>query len=239
MNQLTEVVKHLLAINVIAYLAAYIFFGNEQVASATLGLYYPGSANFQGYQLVTHMFMHGGLMHLLFNMMMLYFLGPWVERALGPKRFLLLYFVAGFGAILLHLVIAHVGILSIGADLEPQVLQEIFREGRDVMLRNQKYRVESWNTINGMANVPMVGASGALFGVLIAFAYMYPNTQLMLLFPPIPIKAKYLVAILIAIDLFGGVGAFSTGIAHFAHLGGALFGFLLMLYFKKQSNRIS
>ena len=195
MNRITDVVKHLLAINVLVYLAATYFLGDSSVH--ILGLFFPTSEFFRGHQLVSHMFMHAGIGHLFFNMLMLFFLGPYVERALGPKKFLLFYLVSGFGA-----MIAHFGMMV------------------------------ALNSVG--LNIPVVGASGALYGVLIAFAYMYPDVKLMLLFPPIPIKAKFLVLILIALDLFGGFGAYNLGIAHFAHLGGALFGFLLMYYWKQK-----
>ncbi len=197
MNRLTDVVKHLLAINVIVYLIAVVFFEREQYLTF-LALFFPSSDYFQGHQLVTHMFMHGGPAHLFFNMMLLFFLGPHVEQALGHKKFLFLYLFSGVGAFLLHFVmIVVLGNLGI--------------------------------------NVPVVGASGALYGVLVVFALLYPNVKLMLLIPPIPVKAKVLVPILIAIDLFGGFGVASSPIAHFAHLGGALFGFLAFTYWRMRS----
>ncbi len=135
------------------------------------------------------MFMHGTISHLLFNMLMLFFLGPMVEQSLGAKRFLILYLVSGFGALLAHYAIfPYVGV---------------------------------W------------GASGAVYGVLVAFAVLFPNVQLMLLFPPIPIKAKWLALILIVVGLISGVGGYQSGIAHFAHLGGALTAFILMVIWKK------
>jgi len=197
MNRLTDVVKHLLAINVVVYLIAVVFFELEQ-SRDFLALYFPTSDFFQGHQLITHMFMHGNTAHLFFNMLLLYFLGPHVEQALGHKKFLFLYLFSGVGAFLVHFAMTMV-MSSMGVD-------------------------------GGV-----VGASGALYGVLICFALLYPNAKLMLLIPPIPVKAKILVPILIAIDLFGGFGVASSPIAHFAHLGGALFGFLAFSYWRMRS----
>ncbi|MDX1407062.1 MAG: rhomboid family intramembrane serine protease [Saprospiraceae bacterium] len=206
MPRVTEVVKHLLIINVIIYFGAQLLLGAGE--SRILSLYYPESDFFRPFQFVTHMFMHADLNHLLFNMLTLFFLGPFVEMALGAKRFLTLYFVAGFGAMLLHLVVWN---LELGA-LDPAQFQYLMERGVDARV---------------------VGASGAIYGVLIAFAAMFPDVKLMLLIPPIPIKAKYLALGLIAFDLFSGISRMQTGVAHFAHLGGALFGFLLILYWRK------
>lgn len=186
MGRLTDVVKHLIVINVIVFLGVYL--SPFPSVRDYFVLYPPGTPYFKPIQMFTHMFMHGGEMHLLFNMMALYFIGPTVETYLGPRKFLFFYFFSGIGAMILHLLIG--------------------------------------------GNAPVVGASGAIYGVLAGFAFLFPNTQLMLLFPPIPVKAKYLVAILIAIDLFSGFSGSRTGIAHFAHLGGALFGILLILYWR-------
>lgn len=189
MSRLTEVVKHLLIINVLIYFGATMVLPELGVPTRMLYLFYPGTEAFQPFQLITHMFMHGSTTHILFNMMSLFFLGPMVEQALGSKRFLIFYLLCGLGAMLLHL----------GIDYFSAV------------------------------HIPVVGASGAIMGIFVAFALLYPNTKLMLLFPPVPIKAKYMMMGLIAFDLFSGISGISTGIAHFAHLGGVLAGFILML----------
>ncbi len=192
MSRLTEVVKHLLIINVLIYFGATMLMPQmnlSEIDHRVLYLFYPGTEYFQPFQLITHMFMHGSTSHILFNMMSLFFLGPMVEQSLGSKKFLMFYLLCGFGAMLLHL-----GIDSFSA-----------------------------------VHVPVVGASGAIMGIFTAFAVLFPDTKLMLLFPPIPIKAKFLMIGLIAFDLFSGVSGISTGIAHFAHLGGVLAGFILML----------
>jgi len=196
-NNLTDVVKNLLIINVI------IFFGATSMGFArNLYLHFPLSEAFQPYQIVSHMFMHSSVGHLFFNMLSLFFLGPYVERYLGSKRFLILYLASGFGA-----VVAHMG-------------------------------VDYYQYLEGTLHmIPVVGASGAVYGVLLAFAYLFPDVKLMLMIPPIPVKAKYLALGLIAYDLYSGVVRSGTGIAHFAHLGGALTGILLVLYWKQ--NRLT
>lgn len=193
MNRLTDVVKHLLIINVIMFICFHFVF--KEFREYTF-LYFPASDYFKPYQLVTHMFMHGGESHILFNMMSLFFLGPMVEQNLGSKRFLIFYLLSGFAAMILHLGLAYVGFIP------PS---------------------------------PIVGASGAIMGVFIAFALLYPDVKLMLIFPPIPVKAKYLMGVLVLVDLFSGVSGYSTGIAHFAHLGGAIMGFILITMWGKNT----
>lgn len=193
MNRLTDVVKHLLIINVIAFVCFQMIF--PQFAAQTY-LWFPGTENFKPYQLVSHMFMHGSSSHILFNMLSLFFLGPAVEQNLGSKRFLGFYLICGFAAMALHLGLAYLGVIN------PN---------------------------------PIVGASGAIVGVFIAFALLYPEVKLMLIFPPIPIKAKYMMVGLVLFDLFSGVTGVNTGIAHFAHLGGAIAGFILISMWGKNS----
>lgn len=187
MIRITEVVKHLLIINVIVFFGAQIFLGPQQTM---LYLFYPGTEQFHPYQFISHMFMHGGIGHLMFNMLTLFFLGPMVEAGLGARRFLAFYLICGAGALGMHM---------------------FFMQPGDAV----------------------VGASGAIYGVLIAFAAMYPNIRLMLLFPPIPVKAKYLALGLMAFDLVSGVSSMDTGVAHFAHLGGAITGIVLLLIWGK------
>ena len=201
MGQLTDVVKHLLLINVIIFLATGLLMPDSW---RVLALFYPQSDFFQPFQLVTHMFMHADIGHLAFNMLSLFFLGPWVERALGPKRFLIFYFASAFGAALLHLIVRYYTISIVG-------------------------------DISGI-NIPVLGASGAVYGVVIGFGYLFPNAQLMLLIPPIPIRAKYLAIGLVVMDLMFGFSGTQSGVAHFAHVGGAITGFLL-LYFWRNNRR--
>lgn len=206
MFQITDVIKHLLIINLIVYFGSLLLDRSGIFDPSVLACYYPDSEYFHPYQVVTHMFMHGGGFHLFFNMFALVMLGPYVESYLQAKRFLVLYFVAGFGALGLHMLIWYFQF----SGLDPVTYQDYMQSDK----------------------LAVVGASGAVYGVLAAFAYLFPNVRLMLLFPPIPVKAKWLVLALVAFDLFSGLSGRSTGIAHFAHIGGALFGFLTVVFWK-------
>lgn len=200
-QKITDVVKFLIIINVIVHLCRYYLPSGSFLPD--LKLYFMlDKQHFQPYQLVTHMFSHApGLAHLGFNMLSLFFLGPIVERLMGPKRFLTLYLLCGLGAIMAHEGINFISYL--------QTEQTSF--------------------------TPILGASGAVYGVLVAFAVLFPNQKLMLLFPPIPIKAKYLAMGLIAFDVFQGVRGADSGIAHFAHIGGAVAGALLTwMWYKRR-----
>jgi len=229
MNRMTEVIKHLIIINVLMYAASWTLFGDNR---NILAMYFFASEHFQPYQIVTHMFMHGDMMHLLFNMLSLFFLGTYVETLLGPKRFLFFYLTCGVGAMLAHIGIDAYQYFSLMESIPPDTIQEILNGGKDIITSGRNYSDASLASLNGILNVPMLGASGAVYGVLIAFATLFPEVKLMLIFPPIPVRAKYLALGLIAYDLIAGAGGYSTGIAHFAHLGGALVGFLLIMYWK-------
>lgn len=235
MGNLTNAVKHLLIINVLVFVATQIYGDQMYVWFA---LWYPENPNFDWWQIVTHMFMHGNFMHILFNMYGLWAFGTPLERMWGRNKFLFFYFSAGLGAALLHTGVNYYffsdGLQALvdGGVAQNQVM-EIIAQG--------KYS-PGWNEIIGKANVdsflsafntPAVGASGAIYGVLVAFAFAFSEAELMLIFLPIPIKAKYFVPLLIAGDLFFGFTGTATGIAHFAHVGGAITGFIMMWYWKK------
>ncbi len=206
---LTGVVRHLLILNVLMFIGTYALLGNESWNQQTgevvnlgrlvLAAYMPGSEHFQPFQIVTHMFMHGDLGHLAFNMLSLYFFGPMVEMAFGSKRFLFYYLFCGLGAFALHIGV-------------------------------QWWELEAAGFDPRSFNGAMLGASGAIFGIYVAFAYLYPNQIISLLIPPVSLKAKYFVLIMAGIELFYGFRGHSTGIAHFAHIGGAVFGFGLLMY---------
>jgi len=234
MGRITEVVKNLLIINVI------VFFGTMALPEhiKSLGnLYFPMSDNFKPYQIITNMFMHADFQHLLFNMMTLFFLGPMVEQVLGAKRFLQLYFLSGLGAVILHMGIKWFEYQGIASGLDPAELATVTNEGLSILNSGRNYR-GSLGELNYVLNGSILGASGAVYGVLIAFATLFPNLKLMLLFPPIPVKAKYLAIGLIALGLFSGVTGFQQGIAHWGHLGGAIVGFILVRFiWKLQSLR--
>lgn len=240
MGRLTEGIKHLLVINIILYVAAMLY--GEQLYD-WLALWYPENPNFSIWQIVSHMFMHSNqtFMHILFNMYALWAFGSPLERMWGTKKFLFFYFSAGLGAALIHSGVnyyhVHQGVealVSAGAS-ESEIMN---------LLAQGKYN-EGWaqmapgGVVNRMLEsyfTPAVGASGAIYGILVAFGMSFPNSELFLIFLPIPIKAKYFIPVLIAIDLFSGLTGYSifgAGIAHFAHVGGAIFGFLMMWYWRQ------
>ncbi len=210
MPPITDVVKNLIIINVLMYFGTSLTLPGEGVP--LLALHYPASEYFQPLQIVTHMFMHGSVMHLLFNMYALFLFGSALENYWGAKRFLLFYFICGFGAVALHMGVWHFEL--------------------------QQYSPQSFQVAMASPFNAVLGASGAVFGLLAGFGTVFPNTTLRLLFPPIALKAKYFVMIYAAIELFLGVSNYQTGIAHFAHLGGAIFGFLLVMYWRKGGNLI-
>jgi len=234
-NTLPPVVKNLIIINVIMLLATYVLNMRGIDLANILGLHYFNSPDFEPYQLVTHMFMHGGFMHLLFNMFALWMFGRVLENVWGPKRFFIFYFVTGIGAAVFYSFVNYIEFQYIAAKLTPEVVQDVMAHGADIISQGQNY-VGQAGKLNSILNVPTVGASGAVFGILLGFGMLFPNTELMLLFPPIPIKAKYFVAGYGAIELYSGLTNSGGNIAHFAHLGGMLFGFLMIKYWNRHTN---
>lgn len=259
---ITPVVKQLLIINVIFFIGSQLI-PNEE-AYRYLALHYPKSNDFGVWQLITHMFMHGNIMHIFFNMFALFSFGSALEHFWGAKKFIFFYISCGLGAALLQLGVNYFEIqnaleVSSGLGLSDitihQILNVNFSDGvsfrGDLFFNEIKPILEKVGEANiSEANfkslfnaavqnqTPMVGASGAIYGLLVAFAFMFPNAELMMLFIPVPVKAKYFVPGLLALDLFLGVSGKSIfggggGVAHFAHIGGAIIGFLMMWYWKK------
>jgi membrane associated rhomboid family serine protease len=236
MRNITDTVKHLLIINVIFFIAT-ISLGD--IVFDLFALHYPSNPKFQFWQPLTHMFMHGDLGHIFFNMFALYMFGIPIEQMWGRNKFIFFYLSTGFGAAALQLGLYYFQVNEISELLiaQGQTGSQIatFYESRDLSYALIE-QVGRDNLFKGLSayNAVMVGASGALYGVLVAFAFLFPNARLMLLFPPIPIKAKVLVPLLILGDLFFGFTSYSIGpIAHFAHVGGAITGLIMMWYWKK------
>jgi len=233
MRSVPETIKQLIIINIIFYFGSQ-FLGD--LSYDILALHYFENDKFLISQLVTHMFMHGSPSHILFNMFGLWMFGSPLEQMWGKQKFLFFYFSAGLGAAALQMLVY---------DIQVQALYDVI-ETNNLSLNDPNvilnYMTQSdYNQALSSFNSVMVGASGAIYGVLVAFAFSFPNSKLMLLFPPIPVKAKYFVPLLILIDLFFGLSSFSIGsIAHFAHIGGALIGLVMVMYWKKNqfnSNR--
>jgi membrane associated rhomboid family serine protease len=242
MTQITPMVKQLLILNIIVYVGAN--FIAKDVSYDLLALYFPLNEKFEWWQIITHMFMHAkieyGIMHILFNMFGLYMFGSNLEHFWGQKKFLIFYLLSGIGAALLLLAINYFQFQSIYGDLinlgaTDIEIKQFFQTGS---IRQVGLPQSDLQSIFEIYHGSAVGASGALYGILVAFAIMFPHVELMLMFIPVPIKAKYFVPFIVIMDLYAGLNGnslfgYSTGIAHFAHFGGALTGFLLMLYYKK------
>jgi membrane associated rhomboid family serine protease len=239
LSGIPPIVKNLIFINVIMLLAYWAVDSVFQIdLNRVLGLYFPKSEQFKPIQLVTHMFMHGGFMHLLFNMYALFIFGVVLEHVWGPKRFLIYYFVCGLGAVVIHESVLAIQYYHLANSLSPENLQTVLAEGTAYFNKGLAFEDPTMRNLELLLNTPTVGASGAIFGVLLAFGVLFPNTQLMVIFPPIPIKAKYFVMIYGGIELALAVGQPGSSIAHAAHLGGMLFGYLLIRYWRKTTNTL-
>ncbi len=234
-GSIPPVVKNLIIINVLMLLATYVLSMRGVDLARILGLHYISSPKFEPYQLVTHIFMHGGFTHLLFNMFALWMFGRVLEAVWGPKRFFIYYFVTGLGAAVLHTFVNFLEFQSLIAKMSPEKIDIVMREGVNIYNQGKNYTDPLMGKLNLLINIPTVGASGAVFGVLLGFGMLFPNTQLMLLFPPIPIKAKYFVIGYGLLELYLGLTRPGSNIAHFAHLGGMLFGYILIKYWNKNS----
>lgn len=225
------VVKNLLIINGLFFLASAAM----PELNHLFGAYYWDSPYFKPWQIITHMFMHANFAHIFFNMFALWMFGTAIERIWGPKRFLVYYLITGFGAFVLHYAVVAWQVHGIIEQLGPEAVSTIKEQGIKLWADGRNYTDPLWGQLNIFYNVPVVGASGAVFGILLAFGMMYPNVKLMLLFFPVPIKAKYFVIGYGLIELFSGIANRpGDNVAHFAHLGGMLFGYLLIKYWQNK-----
>jgi membrane associated rhomboid family serine protease len=226
---LTPAVKNIIIINVLIYLACFVVPG----LSDSLTGYYFASPNFRPWQIVTHMFMHSmsDFTHIFFNMYALYLFGTALENYWGTKRFVIYYMTCGVGAFFLHMGVSYFEIQKIMQSLTDKDIYQVMITGLQDGKDYKEKMVELYSAINS----GVVAASGAVFGVLLGFGMLFPNTELMLLFPPIPLKAKYFVMIYGAIEFFLAMRQTAgDNVAHYAHLGGMLFGYLLLKYWQKK-----
>ena len=226
------VVLNLIIINALFLLVTFLF--RDKIDMYKLfGLYYFTSDNFRSWQFVSYMFMHGDFTHLLFNMFALWMFGALLENVWGPKRFLTFYMVTGIGAGLVQLLVAYFRIHSIEGMLSPDQIQDVYNQGAELWQKGMTFSDETMKSLHVLLNTPTVGASGAVFGILLAFGMMFPDTMIYVFFA-IPIKAKYFVLLYGAAELYFGVSGTADGIAHFAHLGGMVFGYFMIRYWKKR-----
>ena len=223
------VVKNLLIINIIFY-AATLMFGGPMMTQV-LGVHYFDGPDFRIWQVITYMFMHdySSLFHIMFNMFALYTFGSSLEYIMGSKRFLNFYLITGLGALALQLAVQGFEVYNITGSAINNGSFMIDSIKRTISFNPELMSQDQASTLLGIYLTPMVGASGAIFGLLIAFGMLFPNAELFIMFIPVPIKAKYIIPIYVILELFLGVKQFSgDSVAHFAHLGGALFGFILI-----------
>jgi len=240
MMRISNTVKHLIIINVIVFIGT-ISIGNGELFFKWFALYFPKSDMFQPWQVVTHMFMHAGFMHIFFNMFALWMFGSPVEYQLGSKKFLFIYISAGLGAVLFQLGYYYFHYFP----LESQLISSGLTQSEIVQMLNSNQSISNI-TNNQLAmlkevfpiyHASMVGASGCIMGVLAAFGMMNPDAKLMMIFLPIPIKAKYFIPGIIILDLISALSGQSffspSNTAFMAHVGGAVTGFFVMWYWKK------
>lgn len=236
MNSSVSAIKVLIIVCVILFAITMMAPGMELPMFENLALYFPGHKNFRIWQFVTNIFMHGSFAHIFFNMYALWAFGSPLEQIWGRKKFYIFFFLAGIGAAIIYTLVNYFKFNNIYNEL---VASGASTDDIQTLLQTGKYNLEAFGSLSeerlrefwALFNTPVVGASGAIYGVLVAFGILFPNAKLFLIFLPIPIPAKYFIPGLICLDLFSGVTGFSIfggGIAHFGHVGGAIIGFLLM-----------
>lgn len=239
-NSLPPITRNLIILNVIVF--GFFYLVNNPALYMQFAAFYPFSPFFKSWQIITHMFMHGSLMHILFNMFTLYSFGPVLERTLGDKKYVILYFVSGLGAFFLFNAWNFIEVQQIqsslesfGFDLNGYLSGEpvVFKGTAEAIVTQQ----ELIKDLKSIITIPMVGASGAIFGVIAAFATLYPNAEIGIMFIPIPVKVKYVLPVIVVGSVFLGVTGNVGGIAHLAHVGGAIIGFLLAKYWQKDLYR--
>lgn len=243
-NNIPPVTRNIIILNVIVFIVS--FFILPQLYNSLSG-YYPLSPNFKSWQIITHMFMHGGYMHILFNMLTLWSFGPVLEQALGERKYLILYFASGLGAFVLFNLWNFIEVQQISSALNALGIDpsEIYTKatvgysGSLNISAKTPEGVELSQNLYNLLRTPMVGASGAIFGVVAAFATLYPDAKIAMMFIPIPMKVKYLMPVVIIVSIFLGVTGNAGGIAHLAHVGGALVGWLLARIWRKHLYRFN
>lgn len=233
-RNLPPVTKNLLIINLLIWLACTIMPEFGQSMDRSCGLYYFSSPNFRFWQPITYMFMHANFSHLFFNMFGVLMFGATIERVFGSARYLLFYMTVGVGAALVQELVFMVTIHHLAASLPEGITLSQVASGSVLNIGFSPSQFSNMQNLWALLNVPTVGASGALFGVLLAFAMLFPNVPLYLFFIPVPIKAKWMVLGYGVFELIFGVTGLQSGVAHFAHLGGMLIGFLLIVYWRKK-----
>ena len=241
-NNIPPITRNIIIINIVVFILTYVL--QTDLMYRYLAAFYPFSPFFHSWQIITHMFMHGSFLHILFNLMTLYSFGPVLEQVLGDKKYVLLYFVSGLGAFFLFNLWNFVEVEQIKSSLQNLGFDLAgYMNGENVSFKgNSEAVLEQQGLVSklqSIISVPMVGASGAIFGVIAAFATLYPDAKIMLMFIPVPVKVKYLMPVVIIVSIYLGVTGNAGGIAHLAHVGGALVGFILAKIWKKHLYRFN
>jgi len=233
-SHLPEVVRNLMIINGLFFLATWSLNYRGIDLSNIFALHQFQSPDFQPHQLITHMFMHANFTHLFFNMFTLWMFGKTLENKWGGKRVLTYYMITGFGAALIYIGYIQFQINTINSNIDSETYNIIINEGNQLLSNGKNYVDPIWGKLNLLINVPMLGASGAVYGLLLAFGMLFPNA-IIYLYMAIPIKTKYFVAGIGVLALYNGIGNNpGDNVAHFAHLGGMIFGIILLKYWKKK-----
>ncbi len=238
LESIPVVTRNLLIINLLVFLADSLLSSNGFMTKY-LALHFFMSDSFMPHQLITYMFMHGSIGHIFFNMFAVFMFGRTLETVWGPKRFLTYYLLTGIGAALLQLLITyfryHQLLADVPTEMVPELINKIQTEGAALLQSNRNYTDSVLGGLNLVVNIPMVGASGAVFGILLGFGMLFPNAELMIIPIPVPVKAKYFVVGYGILELtLGFADRAGDNVAHFAHLGGLLTGLILVLYWKKK-----
>lgn len=241
-NSIPPVTRNIIIINIAVFVIANLLFQDRFVGY--LAAFYPFSPFFKSWQIVTHMFMHGSFMHILFNMFTLFSFGPILENNLGEKKYLILYFLSGLGAFFLFNLWNFVEVQQISSELQQLGFNlNEYLSGSSVQYSGSSQSVlrqqELIGELNGIMGTPMVGASGAIFGVVAAFATLYPDAKIGIMFIPIPMKVKYVLPVVVIGSIYLGVSGNGGGIAHLAHVGGAIVGFILARIWRKHLYRFN
>lgn len=237
-NNIPPITRNLIIINIVVFIASFLL----PQLNDTLAAYFPFSPNFRSWQIITHMFMHGSFMHILFNMFTLFSFGPILEQSLGDKKYLILYFLSGLGAFFLYNLWNFVEYQQIYSQLESvgfNISGYISDPESFINTKVSTSTKELIDELNPIIFGRMVGASGAIFGVIAAFATLYPDAKIGILFIPIPVKVKYVLPVVVIGSIYLGVTGNGGGIAHLAHVGGAIVGFILAKIWKKHLYRFN
>ncbi len=238
MNQIPPITKNLLIINVLIFFGTIVADSYGIDLARYLGLHFVLSDHFNLAQLFTYMFMHGGFTHLFFNMFALWMFGRILEQVWGPKRFLTYYIVCGVGAGVIQELVVGIQYYLATSGMPAEAVDIVLREGANALMQGKNFAIDEMASLNFIVNGLTVGASGAIYGILLGFGLLFPNEK-MFVFPlPFPIPAKYFVIGYAVIELLLGIANNPTdNVAHFAHLGGMIFGYILIMYWRNQIRR--